>query len=73
MKAMCPRCSHVIYWFDDSRVDLSPENLLNNNDLATVCEYDGAQAVSAPGNEMFHTCRNCSRQYREDNDLLELM
>ena len=60
MKAICPRCSHVMYWFNDDQFDLSPE-ALRSAGLDTRCEYDGAACVSAPWNQGIHNCRNCKR------------
>ena len=61
MKAICPKCSHVMYWFDDADPTKAPEHLTAIG-LAVHCEYDGRECVSAPGNEEMHNCYNCRRR-----------
>lgn len=60
MKAICPKCRHVMYWFADDKPDLAPE-FVGEGLLEVHCEYDGATCVSAPGNQMIHNCGNCIR------------
>lgn len=62
MKAMCPRCQHIIYTYSDKRLDLSPEHAnATEGHPRAVCEYDGAECVSVPGNDTQHECRNCTK------------
>lgn len=59
MKAICPKCHHVEYWF--TKDTLSPEHLRAIGH-EVKCEYDGAECVSASGNEGFHNCFNCTKR-----------
>lgn len=59
MKAICPRCSHVTYWF--YKDELSPEHERGFG-LDDRCPYDGASTVSATGNENNHNCAGCAKR-----------
>ena|SRR3990167_4221818 len=63
MRAMCSKCKHVLYTFPDNKKELAPEVFNSIEDSPrVVCEYDGSIAVTAPGNQKYHHCHNCTIQ-----------
>ena len=61
MKALCSRCGHIIYTFDEEKAGMSPE-ILGSQGCRVVCPFHGADCISAPGDEVTCNCSRCTRE-----------
>src|SRR3970040_2547833 len=56
--AICSNCKHRGYFFNKNRLDLSPEELINNG-LNAVCDFCGNLLKTIDKTEPYCNCSKC--------------
>lgn len=67
MKAVCPKCSHIVYTFELG--EMSPETV-NNQGFEVKCPFHGTNCVTAPAEvdnelQLVCGCGRCMGQLRK--------